>query len=184
MWLGWRGAQWLALCGALAVLVALAEAFLGHYRSGFAVRMQYSPFVVGLGLIVAFIGAIAGPNAPWVPPLLRSAALIAIALSVIGVAYHWYYGVIEKPGGFRGGWLLHHLMYHAPLLAPLALAFAGVLAAIVSASLVGRPVLGGIGPSRATAMSVIGAAAGLMLQVAVLHYRGAFKNPVMYAPIV
>lgn len=181
-WLGLLGAQWLMLCSALLTLVLLAEAFLGHYRSGFAVKMQYSPFVAGLGLVAAFTFALAAPHGEWTRVSLRVAGWLAITLSVVGVGFHWYYGVIEKPGGVR--WLLHHLMYHAPLFAPLGLAVAGGTALIADGSLGARPVIADVTPSETSAMLTAAAMVGLMIQVALLHYRGAFKNPVMYAPLV
>jgi hypothetical protein len=182
VWLGMLGAQWLSLCTALFTLALLTEAFLGHYRSGFSVKMQYSPFIVGLSLVVALSLAIATPHAEWTRLVLSVTGWAAIALSMIGVGFHYYYGIIEKPGGHR--WLLHHLMYHAPLLAPLGLAVAGAMALIADASLGVTTVLGVFSPAGMTVLVVVAALVGLMLQVAVLHYRGAFKNPAMYAPLL
>ncbi|MGH7445807.1 MAG: hypothetical protein ACREKM_13065, partial [Longimicrobiales bacterium] len=182
VWLGMHGAQWLALCSALFTLALLTDAFLGHYRSGFEVRMQYAPFVLGPGLVAAFALALVAPGFGWTRPLLRVIGWATIGLAVIGVAFHYYYGIIEKPGGHR--WLLHHLMYHAPLLAPLGLAVAGAMALIVEASLGGTTLLGIASPAHATLAVVVAALVGLMAQVAILHYRGAYNNPAMYAPLV
>lgn len=182
VWLGMHGAQWLALSSALFTLALLTDAFLGHYRSGFEVRMQYSPFVLGAGLLAAFAIALVAPGSSWTRPLLRITGWAAIGLAVTGVAFHYYYGIVEKPGGHR--WLLHHLMYHAPLLAPLGLAVAGAMALIADASLGGTELLGIASPARATLVVVAAALIGLMAQVAILHYRGAYKNPAMYAPLV
>jgi hypothetical protein len=176
------GAQWLSLGTALFTLALLSEAFLGHYRSGFAVRMQYSPFVVGLALVGALVLAVVAPGFDWTLPAMRTTAWLAIGLSIAGVGFHYYYGIIEKPGGHR--WLLHHLMYHAPLLAPLGLAVAGAMTLVAAASFSATSWLGLAPPPRATAIVVAAALLGLTLQVGVLHYRGAFKNPVMYAPLV
>lgn len=181
-WLGLLGAQWLMIWGTLLTLVLLMEAFLGHYRSGFTVRMQYSPFVVGLGLLGAFTCGIALPRAEVTRLAFRIAGWSAILLSAVGVGFHWYYGVVEKPGGVR--WLLHHLMYHAPLFAPLGLAVAGGVALIAEASLGGHAVIGNLSPPRFSVILTAAALSGLMIQVAILHYRGAFKNPAMYAPLI
>jgi hypothetical protein len=181
VWLALRGAQWLSLCAALFTLVLLTESFLGHYRSGFAVRMQYSPFVVGIVLIAAFAAALVAPELEWPTGLLRILGWTSIGLSVVGVAFHYYYGIIEKPGGHR--WLLHHLMYHAPLLAPAGLAVAGAMALVVVASL-GATTPFEVTPSRWTLIVVAVASIGFALQIAVLHYRGAYRNPFMYLPLV
>jgi hypothetical protein len=181
VWLGMLGAQWLSLCTALFTLALLSESFLGHYRSGFAVKMQYSPFVIGLALVIALALAVAAPRYMWTPLVLRVAGWSAIALSIVGFGFHYYFGIIEKPGGHR--WLLHHLMYHAPLLAPLGLAAAGGMALIVDASLRGAALFGAFPPARAMTVVVAVTLLGLLVQVAIYHYRGAFKNPVMYAPL-
>jgi hypothetical protein len=181
-WLGMLGAQWLSLSTALFTFALLSDAFLGHYRSGFAVRMQYSPFAVGLALAAALLLAMVSPHGDWTRVALRVAGWTAIALSIVGVGFHYYYGIVEKPGGYR--WLLHHLMYHAPLLAPLGLTVAGAMALIADASLGGTAVLGLVSPAAATALVLAVALIGFMLQVAVYHYRGAFKNPAMYVPLV
>jgi hypothetical protein len=182
VWLGMHGAQWLSLCSALFTLALLTDAFLGHYRSGFEVRMQYSPFVLGAGLVAAFATSLVAPGFSWTRPLLRVTGWAAIGLAVTGVAFHYYYGIVEKPGGHR--WLLHHLMYHAPLLAPLGLAVAGAMALVIDASLGGTTVLGIASPARWTLGIVVAGLIGMMAQVAILHYRGAYKNPAMYAPLV
>jgi hypothetical protein len=182
VWLGMLGAQWLALSTVLFTLALLADAFLGHYRSGFAVRMQYSPFIVGGVLAVALAAAVVTPHDRWTGGLLRVAGWSAIAIAVIGAGFHTYYGIFEKPGGAK--WLLHHLMYHAPLLAPLGLAVAGAMALVIDAALGGTRWLGLASPAMATAILVAITSVGLMPQVAALHYRGAFNNAAMYAPLV
>lgn len=179
--LGWNGVLWLnALAGVMAVLV-MVDAFIGHYRSGFAVRAQYTPFVSGGAILVAAVLAAVAPGQGWVRQLLLVTGAIGIIVGIVGTGYHHYYGITSKPGGY--GWLLHHLLHHAPPLAPLALAAVGALAVVAATGLGGAGAVLGI-PLRTAALSLVAATlAGAALQATLLHYRGAFNNPLMYAPL-
>jgi hypothetical protein len=169
----------LSVIVAALALCAMWEAFLGHYRSGFAVRMQYAPLLtaailVGAGVMGAVVPARAGT-------VLQVAGWIGIVSGLIGVGYHHYYGIIEKAGGYK--WLLHHLMYHAPPLAPLLLAALGALALLAGSVANGAArVLGlsvAMGVVAVCAVTILGAA----VQSGILHFRGAFNNWLMYVPV-
>lgn len=172
--------QWVALAaGALALLLA-CDALAGHYRSGFTSRAQYAPFVGGGALMISGVGAAVAPDAGWASALLRAGAWLAVMAGTAGFAFHHYYGIARRPGGY--GWLLHHLMYGAPQLAPLGLAAAGALALVAARGLDGGTAFGGLGLRSALLVLVALGVAGAVLQAGVLHYRGAFNNPLMYAP--
>lgn len=109
------------------------------------------------------------------------AGWLAIIIGLIGFALHHYYGIAKRPGGY--GWLLHYLMYGAPPLAPLALAITGVLALIVARGLAGKVTFAGLDLRAAVLVLVAIALAGAILQAAILHYRGAFNNPLMFVPL-
>lgn len=180
--LGLGGFQWLAVVTALLALVVIAEAWLGHYRSGFPLRAQYAPLGSGALLVLASAAAVVLPDNRWVHVGLRAAGWIGIVAGMVGVGYHHWYGIVEKAGGYR--FLLHYLMYSAPQLAPLALTAVGILALVIERGLAGGETLGGVELPRvlhgAAALALIGA----LLQSAILHYRGAFNTPFMYAPFV
>ena len=179
--LGWNGFHWLsALAGLMSVLV-MVDAFIGHYRSGFAVRSQYAPFASGTAIVVAAILTAIAPGRGWVLQLLYLSGAIAVVTGVIGVGFHHYYGITSKPGGY--GWLLHHLMYHAPPLAPLALSAVGALAIVAAAGLLGSDHVLGIRLRMAALSLVALTLVGAALQAAILHYRGAFNNRLMYLPL-
>jgi hypothetical protein len=178
--MGLDGFRWVALVAAVLTLLTLAEAWTGHYRSGFPLRAQYAPFASGGLLVLAVVAAVVAPNAGWVPAVLRGAGWLAVATGVIGVGYHHYYGIAEKAGGYK--WLLHYLMYGAPQLAPLALSATGALAVVAAHGMAGRPTVLGIGLRDALLGIVAVALAGAVAQSGILHYRGAFNNPFMYAP--
>lgn len=173
--------QWVALLSAVMTLLLLADALTGHYRSGFAFRVQYAPFVSGGLLIIAAVTAAVAPGIAWLNETLRGAGWLAVASGLIGFGFHHYYGIAKKPGGYK--WLLHYLMYGAPQLAPLALAMIGALAVVAARGLAGDERVGGLSMRAALLALVAVALAGAVAQATILHYRGAFNNPAMYAPL-
>jgi hypothetical protein len=162
-------------------LLLLGDALAGHYRSGFVYRAQYAPFVSGGFLILTSVAAVIVPTSKLLIQMLRAAGWLTVIAGAVGLAFHHYYGIAKKPAGYK--WLLHYLMYGAPQLAPLGLAGAGALALIAARGLDGKTSI--IGLSMRTALFTFVAATliGAILQAAILHYRGAFNNPVMYGPV-
>ena len=179
--LGLGAFQLIALIAALLTLLALAEAWIGHYRSGFPLRAQYAPFASGGLLIVAALMAVIAPGATSVQTALRAAGWIAFVAGLVGVGYHHYYGIAHKAGSYK--LLLHYLMYGAPQLAPLALSTTGALGVVAAHGVAGQSVVLGVELRSALLGIVAVALTGAIAQVAILHYRGAFNNPVMYAPL-
>ncbi|MCA1601975.1 MAG: hypothetical protein LC776_10165 [Acidobacteria bacterium] len=181
IFLGLNPFAWVALIAAALTLLLLADALAGHYRSGFAFRAQYAPFLSGGLLIVFTLIAIMMPNVAWANTALRGAGWVAVATGIIGFGFHHYYGIAKKPGGYR--WLLHYLMYGVPQLAPLALAVTGVLSLIAARGLAGETSIAGLNLRPALLVVIAVALAGAILQAGILHYRGAFNNAAMYAPM-
>lgn len=173
--------QWIALVAAGLTLLLLADAFAGHYRSGFVFRSQFLPFISGGLLIVSAVIAVGKPELAWSNLALRITSWIAILSGAVGFSFHHYYGIAKKPGGYR--WLFHYLMYGAPQLAPLALAIAGMLALVAAYGLANEISIAGMSLRTALLALVAIALAGATLQAAILHYRGAFNNPLMFAPL-
>lgn len=179
--LGWNGLHWLSLLAGLMALLVMVDAFVGHYRSGFAVRAQYVPFVVGTLILLASVLTAVIPSHHWVLESLYGTGLLGVVAGVVGAGYHHYYGITSKPGGY--GWLLHHLMYHAPPLAPLSLSSVGALAMVAAEGLLGGDTLFGLRLQAVALVVVAVTLVGAALQATLLHYRGAFNNPLMYAPL-
>ena len=174
--------QWLALLVAALTLFLIADALAGHYRSGFVSRAQYVPFISGGLLIASALTAVVMPGAAWTHTTLRAAGWLALVSGAVGFGFHHYYGIARKPGGYK--WLLHYLMYGAPQLAPLALAAVGALALITARGLASETNVAGVSLRTALSIFVVIALTGAVLQTGILHYRGAFNNPAMYAPFV
>jgi hypothetical protein len=179
--LGLGAFQWIALVAAALTLLALIEAWIGHYRSGFPLRAQYAPFASGGFLVVSALATVVARDAAWAHTSLRVAGWLAIITGFVGVGYHHYYGIAQKAGSYR--WLLHYLMYGAPQLAPLALSTTGALAVIAAYGAAGGTAVLGIDLRNALLWTVAIALAGAIVQAGILHYRGAFNNPLMYAPL-
>jgi hypothetical protein len=136
LFLGLNPFQWLALIVSATTLLVMVDAFVGHYRHNFSYRLQYGPLVAGPLLAASVLLTAALPGVLWLHYAACASGWLAVASGLIGFGYHAYYGIVKKPGGMR--WLLHHLMYGAPLLFPLALSAMGFLAIIISAGLAGE----------------------------------------------
>lgn len=173
--------QWIALLAAAMTLLLLADAFAGHYRSGFSFRSQYAPFLSGGLLIISAVAAGLAPGLAWTIAALSVTGWLAVVTGVIGFGFHHYYGMAKKPGSYR--WWLHYLMPGAPLLAPLGLTATGVLALIAARGLAGETGIAGFEIRVLLLCLVAVTLAGAILQAAILHYRGAFNNLAMYGPL-
>jgi hypothetical protein len=171
--------RWLGLVVVILAPMAGWEAFLGHYRSGFSLKAQYAPLGTAVVLVVAAVAALVSPGRASV--ILQIAGWAGVIAGIIGTGFHHYYGVVEKPGGYR--WLLHQLMLHAPPLAPLSQAALGALLILAGRMAGGATTAFGIPISaliiEVCALTIVGAVA----QSAILHYRGAYNNPLMYVPV-
>jgi hypothetical protein len=130
--------------------------------------------------VLASVAAVVVPSSAAVHIALELAGWVAVVTGVIGVGYHHWYGIVEKAGGYR--WLLHYLMYGAPQLAPLALSATGAIAVVASRGPVSDAGTAAVDPSRFLLGIAAIALAGAVAQTGILHYRGAFNTPLMYAP--
>jgi hypothetical protein len=176
------GARWTTLiAGLLAILVSL-DAWVGHYRSGFPRREQWLPLISAALLAATAVVAVTAPTATWAGILLRSAAIVAVLVGLVGAGYHHWFGIVREPNGYR--WLLHNSMYGAPPLAPLALSLAGALGFAATGALRGDDAIAGIELQRLLLIVVAVGLAGATAQAALLHYRGAFNTLWMYAPLI
>lgn len=173
--------QWVALVVAVLTPVLLLDALAGHYRRSFAVRAQYAPFVSGGLLVLAALAALVLPRLVAARTVLADAGWLAVLTGIVGFGFHQYHGTYRKPGGYHL-WL-HYTMYGAPPLAPLALTALGLLAVIAARGLGGASTVAGVGLRSALFALIALSLLGAVLQAAILHYRGAFNNPVMYVPV-
>jgi hypothetical protein len=165
--------------GVLASSVLLDSA-VEHYRGSFANPAMYAPLIVSsLTLAISAHGtADKRPAAHRVRQVVYGAGA---ATGLLGTAFHLY-NVLKRPGA----WSWQNLFYGAPLGAPLAILLAGVLGTAAEAVRDNPPhrarVLGFPAGRLLSAISGLGML-GTTGEAGLLHFRGAFHNPAMLAPV-
>ena len=166
--------------GALAASV-LADSAVEHYRGSFANKAMVTPLVTAsLSLAVSAHG---NADSRSVPHRLRDGVYALAALTgVVGTGFH-VYNIGKKPGGFT--W--QNLFYSAPLGAPAALSLSGALGFLAERVRDTKPglspTIAGLTAGRVVAATTSLGLLGTVAEAGLLHFRGAFNNPAMYAPI-
>jgi hypothetical protein len=146
---------------AVLSLAVLLDSGIEHYRGSF----ENPAMVIAPTLALATLGmtAVEDRAAPYVFGA-------ALAVGAAGVAFHSY-NIGKRAGGFD----MLNLFYAAPLGAPAALSLAGLFGLAAEHPDVAKPER--VAPVAALALLGTAAEAGL------LHFRGAFQNPFMFAPV-
>jgi hypothetical protein len=166
---GDRAAYGLYAAAGLLALSVLADSALEHYRGSFKNPAMFAPLAVSTACIAAAAGS-AGGRAGRSG---RFAFAAAVAAGWAGLGFHLF-NVAKRPGGLSS----LNLFYAAPLGAPAALSLSGLMGLAADAVARGRRGLG-----RALAgLAAIGMA-GSAAEAGWLHFRGAFQNPFMWAPV-
>ena len=158
----------------------LADSAIQHDRGSFENPGMFAPLLVSaLGILV---GSEAAAASRLPAPARRGAYRLALAVGVAGVGFH-VVNVLRQPGGLS--WV--NVFYAAPLGAPAALALGGslgVLADAAASDAAGTPArIAGVPLGRAACGVVAAGLAGTVGEVALLHYRGSFHNPLMWLPV-
>jgi hypothetical protein len=166
--------------GTIAASV-LIDSAMEHYRGAFKNKAMYTPIATSvLALLASFHG-----HKDITPRAHRARdAVYALAglTGVVGTGFHLY-NVGKRPGGFC--W--QNLFYGAPLGAPAAMSLSGMtgfLAERVRDNAPGAPpdVLG-LPAGRVVAALTGAGLVGTAMEAGLLHFRGAFHNPVMLLPV-
>ncbi|MGH8290881.1 MAG: hypothetical protein ACREV7_18025 [Steroidobacteraceae bacterium] len=159
----------------------LADSAVEHYRGSFHNKAMVAPLASAIcSLAVSMHGnADRRAAAHRVRDVVYSAAFLT---GLIGAGFHLF-NVGKRPGGFC--W--QNLFYGAPLLAPAALILSGgtgFLSERVRDTLPGRaPRIAGVSAGRAVAAATALGFIGTVAEAGLLHFRGAYHNPIMYAPV-
>jgi hypothetical protein len=170
------------IAGGAATLAfaVLADSGLEHYRGSFHDPAMVLPLAASSAAI-AFNGARASlpERASSEGPTISHAA--AAATGLIGLGFH-VFNITKQPGGVR----MSNFFYAAPVGAPAALTLAGVLGRAADTLARGEELLG---PVRLGSGRAVGGLAGIGIlgtvgEAALLHFRGAFHDPFMWAPIM
>jgi hypothetical protein len=159
----------------------LTDSAAEHYRAGFHNRAMFIAPVVSAAAGVT--AAIASPTRHGVLP--RAVFATSVVTGLLGFGFH-----LTNVSRRVGGWNSSNVFHGAPIAAPLAITMAGLLG--LGASRIARGAASRDGlPQRARsrvagalgALSAVGLA-GTSMEAGALHFRGAFQNPFMYAPVI
>ena len=166
--------------GTIAASV-LFDSAVEHYRGSFANKAMFTPLVTSaLSLAASLHGT--RDRSPAAHAARDAAYSVAGLTGVVGTGFHLY-NIGKKPGGFC--W--QNLFYSAPLGAPAALVLSGLmgfLAERVRSNTPGTPpTILGLPAGRALAATTGVGLLGTVGEVGLLHFRGAYHNPVMFLPV-
>lgn len=165
----------------LLALSVLADSGIEHYRGSFRNPAMFIPLV---SATLSFLAGLHGGHDrraaahPVRYGIYAGAAMAGLA----GTGFH-IYNVIKR----TDGWSWNNLFYAAPLGAPTALLLSGGLGAIgerLRDQPAKEPHLLGMPAGRALALAVSVGLMGTVGEVGLLHFRGAFQHPAMYAPVI
>lgn len=166
---------------ALLALSVLADSAMEHYRGSFDNPAMYTPLIVSLASLAA--GMHGGRDRKAERHFVRNGVFLSAALAgIAGTGFHLY-NITKRPG--RLSW--HNFFYAAPVGAPMALLLSGALGAVAERlrdEPAHDPRLFGMPAGQALALLTSAGLVGTLGEVALLHFRGSFHNPAMYAPIL
>lgn len=175
-----RAARRLNRASGMLAFSVLADSAVEHYRGSFENKAMFTPLVVSaLALAVSAHGT---GDKRAAAHRLRDAVYAATAVTgVAGTGFH-VYNVLKRPG--RLAW--QNLFYGAPVGAPMAILLSGLLG-IYSERLRGQrevpPRVFGLPAGRALAALTGAGLLGTAGEAGLLHFRGAYHNPFMFAPV-
>ncbi|SAL66673.1 hypothetical protein [Caballeronia humi] len=165
---------------ALLALSVLADSSIEHYRGSFSNKAMYTPLITSVLSLAA--GVHGGTDNVAKTHRVRHAIYLAAASAgLAGTGFH-IYNITKRPGGVS--W--HNLFYAAPIGAPVALLLSGALGAVAERlrdEPAVEPQLFGMQAGRALGLVAAFGLAGTVGEVALLHFRGSYQNPAMYAPV-
>lgn len=171
---------------AAATLAAgvLTDSAAEHYRAGFHNRIMFiAPVVSAATLTTATAAALTARDHG---ALSRGVFAASVATGLVGFGFH-----VTNVSRLVGGWNSENVFHGAPMAAPLAITMAGLLGFAASRIVRSTPSRHHGLPSRngnraAVALGTLSAAGlvGTSVEAGALHFRGAFQNPFMYAPVI
>jgi hypothetical protein len=147
-----------------------------HYRGNFKKRPMYIAPFVSVATLAAAVATAMSQGAARTRGAIFAGALLT---GIVGTGFH-IKNILDRPGGLT----FNNLFYRAPFGAPGALSVAGALGlGALAAERHGEFYAGYERAGRGLAAITAGGLAGLTAEVGLLHFRGAFHNPLMYAPV-
>jgi hypothetical protein len=170
-------AQALGTGAAVLCLSVALDSAIEHYRGSFKDRLMFAaPSMAAVGLAATAWIAF-HPRDSEKPP--ARVALGAVGFTgLAGLGFHAY-NILKRPGELSA----LNIFYAAPFGAPAALTLAGVYGLIAGERLNSRESVRARLPRRAAGLIAL-SLLGTVAEASVLHFRGAFQDPFMYAPVV
>jgi hypothetical protein len=171
-----RAAQALGAGAAILCASVALDSGIEHYRAHFNDRVMFvGPMMALLGLGAAAYIAFRPERAKEQLP--RIALITVGATGLVGLGFHAY-NILKRPGELDA----LNLFYGAPAGAPAALTLAGLYGLIAGEMLSGR-VYARTRLPKHTAALIAFSLVGTVAEAGLLHFRGAFQDPAMYAPV-
>lgn len=166
---------------AILAVSVLADSSVEHYRGSFKNKAMITPLAVS-ALTIGVSAHGTADKRPGAHLVRDSVYALAAAAGLIGTGFH-IYNVGKQIGGFR----LQNLFYRAPLGAPLALLLSGLVGfcseRVRDAMPSKEPTVFGLPAGRSLAGVVSAGLLGTTGEAGLMHFRGAFHNPVMILPV-
>jgi hypothetical protein len=176
-----RAARRLNRSAGLLAACVLFDSAIEHYRGSFRNPAMVTPLAVGtLGLLTSLHGV--ADTRPARHRGRHATYWLSAATGLVGTGFH-IYNVYKRPSGLA--W--QNLFYGAPIGAPFAILLSGLLGASaeqVRDTRVGRePRAFGLPAGRILAAVTGAGLLGTAGEAGLLHFRGAYHNPAMFAPV-
>jgi hypothetical protein len=171
------------LNGAAGTLAAsvLADSAVEHYRGSFENKAMFTPLIVSALTIATSLHGTADSR-PAAHAMRDTIYALAAATGLIGTGFH-VYNVTKRPGGFS--W--QNLFYGAPLGAPFAILLSGLIGfcseRVRNTTRWRTPTIFGLPAGRAMAAVMSAGLLGTTGEAGLMHFRGAFHNPLMALPV-
>jgi len=166
--------------GTLAASV-FADSAVEHYRGSFKNKAMLTPLIISaLSLATSAHGT--ADRRPLAHLARDATYALAAVTGLVGTGFH-FYNIGKRTGGFS--W--QNLFYGAPLGAPFAILLSGLIGfcseRVRETSRWKVPTIFKL-PAGRTMAAVIGAGLlGTTAEAGLLHFRGAFHNPLMLLPV-
>ena len=176
-----RAARRLNRSAGLLAASVLFDSAVEHYRGSFENPAMFTPLLVGTLSLLTSLHGVADAR-PEAHRFRHATYWLAAATGLTGTGFH-VYNVLKRPGG--AAW--QNFLYGAPIGAPWAILLSGLLGASaehVRSTRVGRvpKVFGGPAGRMMALVTGLGLF-GSTAEAGLLHFRGAYHNPFMFAPV-
>jgi hypothetical protein len=165
----------LNLASATLAATVVTDSTAEHYRAGFHHPAMFVAPAVSAAALTTAVTATFNPNDR---KRIRQVVFSASAVTgLIGFGFHLI-NVSRRTGGLNSANVFHG----APIAAPLAISMAGLLG-LAASRVAGRTRSSAVS-GRALGIVTAAGLLGTSLEATALHFRGAFQNPFMYAPVI